>query len=182
MIANALVFVAYLLTVPAANWMLSNVGVQLEPDGPHLIPVLPGLLAPSGVLMIGVALYLRDAVQDRIGVRAALAAVAIGVAMSWALASPFLAMASAAAFAVSETLDLLVYTPIRSRGWRPAAILASGAVGSVVDSAAFLMIAFGSLDYLLGQVAGKMLITVAVASVVAVAERGTPPVVEVAES
>ena len=36
--------------------------------GPCLIPVAPGLMAPSGVTMIGLALVLRDLVQRRLGV------------------------------------------------------------------------------------------------------------------
>jgi len=34
-------------------------------------------------------------------------------------------------------------------------VVASGAVGLVVDSIVFLWLAFGSLDFLLGQVVGK---------------------------
>lgn len=152
-------FVAYLLTVPAANWLISNVGVQFEPDGPHLIPVLPGIMAPSGVLMVGAALALRDVVQDRLGIKWAAGAVIGGALLSWLVASPFLAIASAAAFVVSESLDLAVYTPLKARGWTPAAILASGLMGSVVDSVAFLLIAFGSIAHIEGQIIGKVLIT-----------------------
>ena len=36
-----------------------------------------------------------------------------------------------------------------------AAVAASGAVGLVVDSIVFLWLAFGSLEFLLGQVIGK---------------------------
>ncbi|HWT07685.1 MAG TPA: VUT family protein, partial [Roseomonas sp.] len=35
------------------------------------------------------------------------------------------------------------------------AVAASGAVGLLVDSVAFLWLAFGSLDFLAGQVVGK---------------------------
>lgn len=153
-------FVAYLLTVPGANWLISNVGVQFDPDGPHLIPVLPGIMAPSGVLMIGAALALRDLVQDRLGIKWAAGAVIGGSVLSWLVASPFLAIASAAAFVVSESLDLAVYTPLKARGWTPAAIFASGLVGSVVDSVAFLLIAFGSIAHIEGQIIGKILTTV----------------------
>ena len=36
-----------------------------------------------------------------------------------------------------------------------AAVIASSLVGLVVDSAVFLYLAFGNLDYLAGQVVGK---------------------------
>lgn len=63
-------------------------------------------------------------------------------------------IASAVAFLFSETADLIVYTPLRRRfpAW---AIVASGFAGSVVDSLLFLTIAFGDLNYIVGQVLGK---------------------------
>jgi uncharacterized PurR-regulated membrane protein YhhQ (DUF165 family) len=36
------------------------------------------------------------------------------------------------------------------------AVALSGVVGAVIDSAVFLLIAFGSLDYIAGQVVGKV--------------------------
>lgn len=44
---------AFFLTIPAANWLIGNFGSVCVPKGPCLIPVWPGVLAPSGVLMIG---------------------------------------------------------------------------------------------------------------------------------
>lgn len=177
-------FVAYLLTVPAANWLISNIGVQFDPDGPHLIPIFPGIMAPSGVLMVGVALALRDVVQNRLGLKWAAGAVIGGSLLSWLVASPFLAIASAAAFVVSESLDLAVYTPLKARGWTPAAILASGLVGSVVDSVAFLLIAFGSIDHIEGQILGKAMITLLAAAIAyGYTMRTAPaPVIDVPES
>ena len=62
-----LYLVAFGLCIPAANWMIGHVGTTCVPDGPCLVPVAPGLAAPSGVLMIGLALVLRDLVQRRLG-------------------------------------------------------------------------------------------------------------------
>ena len=62
----------------------------------------------------------------------------------------------------SELADLGVYTPLR-RKRLILAVLASGVVGAVIDSAAFLWLAFGSLAYLPGQVAGKAWATLAAA-------------------
>ncbi|MFC7609949.1 VUT family protein [Teichococcus aestuarii] len=64
-------------------------------------------------------------------------------------------LASAAAFLLSETADLLVYTPLQRRNL-VLAVLASSLVGLVVDSVFFLGIAFGDLGYLPGQVLGKL--------------------------
>lgn len=157
-----LVFLAFLATIPAANWMIGNVGLTCLPDGPCLIPVGLGLMAPSGVLMIGLALVLRDAVQQFLGIKWAIAAIAGGVVLSAMFAPPYLVVASAVSFALAETLDLAVYTPLRRRNLS-LAVLASGAVGAVVDSAAFLLIAFGSLEFVSGQIVGKVWMTVAAA-------------------
>lgn len=149
------VALAFLLTIPAANWLIGNVGVKCIPNGPCLIPVWPGILAPSGVLMIGAALVLRDAVHSLLGWRWAVVLILAGAAMSGLFAPGPLVVASAVAFLLSEMADLTVYAPLRQRSLY-AAVLASSVVGAVVDSAAFLLIAFGSLEYLGGQVIGKL--------------------------
>jgi queuosine precursor transporter len=147
-------FVAFTLTIPLANWMIGNVGTQCVPKGPCLIPVAPGLTAPSGVLLIGVALVLRDLVQRRLGVAYSALAVVIGAALSAWVAPPALALASGVAFLISEFADLAVYTPLARRRL-VAAVVASSVIGLVVDSIVFLWLAFGSLTYLAGQVVGK---------------------------
>lgn len=155
------------LCIPAANWLIGNVGTVCVPHGgPCLIPVAPGLLAPSGVLMAGLALVLRDMVQRRLGVGWAAAAVLAGAALSALLAPPALVVASAAAFLVSEAADLAVYTPLQRRGLVIAVALSSLA-GLVLDSLVFLLLAFGSLDYLAGQVIGKLWMVLACLPVVA---------------
>ncbi|MDX2103919.1 MAG: VUT family protein [Alphaproteobacteria bacterium] len=151
---GALACAAFILTVPAANWMIGTVGTVCVPAGPCLIPVAPGLMAPSGVLMIGLALVLRDVVQRRLGVAWSALAVCVGAVLSGLVAPTPLVVASAVAFLVAEFADLAVYTPLQRRGFVRAVFLSS-LVGLVVDSMLFLWIAFGSLDYLAGQVVGK---------------------------
>lgn len=146
--------------VPGANWLIQNVGTACIPNGPCLIPVAPGLTAPSGVLLVGVALVLRDLVQRRLGVTWALGAIAIGGLLSAFFAPPALVVASVAAFLISELVDLAVFTPLQRRGLITAA-LASSLVGLAVDSVVFLWLAFGSLQYLPGQVIGKALMVFA---------------------
>jgi uncharacterized PurR-regulated membrane protein YhhQ (DUF165 family) len=111
-------------------------------------------MAPSGVLMIGIALVLRDLVQRRLGLAVSAVAIVIGSALSAMLAPAALVTASAAAFLISEFADLAIYTPLARRRL-VLAVVASGLVGLVVDSVAFLWLAFGSLDFLLGQIVGK---------------------------
>ena len=63
-------------------------------------------------------------------------------------------LASAAAFLLSELADFAVYTPLQRRRF-VTAVFASSVVGLVVDSLVFLHLAFGSLDFLAGQIIGK---------------------------
>jgi uncharacterized PurR-regulated membrane protein YhhQ (DUF165 family) len=154
-IGEGVVFlVLFCLTIPAANWLIGHVGTVCVPNGPCLVPVAPGLMAPSGVTMIGFALVLRDLVQRRLGVGVAFGAIVAGAALSALIAPPSLVIASAAAFFISEFADLAVYTPLERRRLI-AAVVASSMVGLVVDSIVFLWLAFGSLEFLLGQVVGK---------------------------
>lgn len=147
--------IAFAATIPAANWLIGNVGTVCVPDGPCLIPVAPGLMAPSGVLMIGLALVLRDVVHEKLGVWWAVGAVVAGGVLSGLVAPAALVVASVVAFTFSELADLAVYTPLRlKRLW--LAVLASGIAGAVADSVLFLWIAFGSLDFMAGQVVGKV--------------------------
>ena len=152
---EGILFVAlFALTIPAANWLIGHAGTVCQPTGPCLIPVAPGLMAPSGVIMAGAALVLRDLVQRRLGTAASSLAILAGAVLSALLAPPALVIASAAAFLLSEFADLAVYTPLARRGLI-AAVVVSSVVGLVVDSIVFLWLAFGSLEFLLGQIVGK---------------------------
>ena len=151
---GGLYLLAFMASIPLANWMIGHVGAVCPPDGPCLIPVAPGLLAPSGVLVVGVAFVLRDLVQRRLGKRWTVGAILGGTLLSALLAPPALVVASATAFALSEAADFAVYTPLQRRGL-VLAVLASSLVGLVIDSILFLQLAFGSLDFLAGQTLGK---------------------------
>lgn len=137
-------------SVYLANWLLVHVG---------FVNVGFGLTAPAGVLAAGFALVLRDLVQLYLGRVVAIGAVLVGALISLTI-SPTFAVASALAFLVSELCDMAVYTPLRRRGLG-IAVLASGVVGLFVDSIFFLLAAFGSLEFLWGQVLGKLYVTVA---------------------
>lgn len=165
-----LALAAYAVTIPAANWMIQNVGTVCVPDGPCLIPVGLGLTAPSGVLMIGAALVLRDAVHRLLGWQWALGAILVGAFIAWTFSPPALVIASVAAFLLSELADFAVYAPLARRRL-VLAVLASGAVGAAIDSAVFLWLAFGSLEFIAGQVVGKIMVTAAAAAALAAARR-----------
>jgi hypothetical protein len=154
-------FLAFMACIPTANWMIGHIGTVCAPDGPCLLPVFPWspqggpMMAPSGVSMIGIALVLRDLVQRRLGRLPALMAIVAGAVLSGALAPPQLVLASTAAFFLSELADFAVFTPLQKRGL-VLAVLASAVVGLIADSILFLYLAFGSLEFLEGQVLGKV--------------------------
>ncbi|MFD8452048.1 VUT family protein [Streptomyces coelicoflavus] len=165
--AGIATLIAYIATIPAANLAVTHFGV---------VPVGLGYGAPAGVYLVGLALVLRDLAREAVGRGAVLAAIAIGTVLSYLLADPSLATASAVAFAVAETMDFVVYEPLRKRGLL-VAILASNAVGLLADSVLFLHLAFGSFDYLPGQILGKAWMTFAAVAVLAFLRRRSRAVV-----
>jgi len=160
---------AFAATIPAANWLIGNVGTCI-PDGPCIIPVGFGLMAPSGVLMIGAALVLRDLAHEWAGWKWALVAVMIGAALSLLTSPPALAIASAAAFLFAELADLAVYSRLRNRG-KAIAVAASGIIGATLDSMLFVWLAFGSLQFSAGTTLAKVYASVAVAAFIALRAR-----------
>lgn len=144
----------FVASIPTANWMIGNVGA-CGLDGPCVIPVGFGLYAPSGVLMIGLALVARDEVHEAFGWRMSALAIFAGSTISFVVADPFIALASVSSFLLSELSDLAAYSKLRQKS-RSLAILGSGVVGAIVDSAVFLFVAFGNLNFLAGQVIGKL--------------------------
>ncbi|MDW9709532.1 VUT family protein [Sinorhizobium meliloti] len=159
-IEGAVFLTGFAACIPLANFMIGHIGTVCVPDGPCLIPVGPGLTAPSGVLLVGLALVLRDLVQRRLGLMWAIGAIIVGAFLSTTFTAPSLAVASASAFLTSELADLLVFTPLQKKGLVRAAFVSS-VVGLIVDSVMFLWLAFGSLDFLAGQVFGKLIMVVA---------------------
>jgi uncharacterized PurR-regulated membrane protein YhhQ (DUF165 family) len=142
------VFVA---TVVLANWLTTEFG---------FVPVGFGLVATAGTYAAGFALVARDFIHETSGLKGVWFAIAIGTALSFLLADPFIAAASGVAFAVSELADTAVYTPLRRKHWRTA-VVGSSLVGAVVDTALFLSIAFGwaavTAESMGGQLVAKVL-------------------------
>ena len=147
--------VCFLGLIPLANWMILHIGTVCPPGGPCLLPVAPGILAPSGVITVGAALVLRDVVQRCLGAPWSLGAIAAGTLLSALVAPAALVVASGTAFALSEVADFAVYTPLQRRRL-VLAVIASACVGLTINSIVFLTLAFGSLQFLAGQIIGKL--------------------------
>lgn len=151
--------VALLGTIVLANWLTTEYG---------FVSVGFGLVATAGTYAAGLALGLRDLLQDTGGRWWVLGTILAGGVVSYLIADPFIALASAVAFTVSELADMAVYSPLRSRNWT-GAVVASNLVGAVVDTAIFIGIAFGAAmiqGSMLGQIVGKAWATLALLVVV----------------
>lgn len=144
----------FIACVALANWLTARY---------HFIPIGFGLVATAGTIAAGACLALRDGLQDIGGRLAVIVAILAGAAVSFMTSNPALAIASGAAFLVSECADAAVYTPLRRRAktgdtrW-VAAVMASGLVGTIVDTIVFLGLAFGMAAIapaLVGQLIGK---------------------------
>jgi hypothetical protein len=113
---------AYVLTVVAVN-----IGFSHSPS-----------LDWVWSLLVGGVLVLRDVAQRQWG-HGVLGLMVLAAALSYLLGNPAVALASATAFVISETVDWLVYTtthrPFADRVWR--SVLAS----APVDTATFLHLA-----------------------------------------
>jgi uncharacterized PurR-regulated membrane protein YhhQ (DUF165 family) len=145
---TGLAMAGYVAAVIAANVLTSRYG---------MVPVGLGLTVTAGTYAAGAALLARDVVQDTAGRRRVLLAIAAAGLLSWATASPAIALASTVAFTIAELLDMAIYTPLRRRGWARAVIV-SNTVGGLADTAVFLTLARLPLTpgSLTGQMVGKV--------------------------
>jgi uncharacterized PurR-regulated membrane protein YhhQ (DUF165 family) len=141
----------YFALVILANWLASR----------YVVSVGFGRMAPAGVFCIGAVLVLRDWLQQLKGLwwtmpivyAAGLASWGIGDAAGWTSLEK-IAVASVIAFTVSETVEAVVFTPIRY--WNlTVGVALSATVGNALDSYLFLRLAFGSEAFFLGQFIGK---------------------------
>lgn len=113
-----------------------------------------GITATAGTWLAGFAFVARDGLDDAAGRWWVLTAIGVGAVVS-AVFAPQLAVASCAAFIVSELADWAVYAPLRSRHRTVAAVL-SNTAGALVDSVVFLLAAGFPLALLPGQVVVKV--------------------------
>lgn len=134
---------SFLAVVVATNAITAGIGV---------VSWL-GITATAGTWLAGFGFVARDSVHESRGPRWVVGCILAGAAISAAF-SPSLALASAAAFLLSEFADFAVYQPLRRRGYTRAALL-SNLAGSVVDSFAFLLIASFPLGLIWAQVGVK---------------------------
>ncbi|MCK4939266.1 MAG: preQ0 transporter, partial [Rhodospirillaceae bacterium] len=111
----------YIALIVTVNYAFSVVPLVELPGGTQWPPV---------ALLVGFVFVARDFAQREIGHRVLLAMI-VGVVISYYMADPFVAVASAAAFMVSEVVDWAVYTftkrPLSER------VLFSSVAGAPID-------------------------------------------------
>jgi uncharacterized PurR-regulated membrane protein YhhQ (DUF165 family) len=149
-VARAVYFLAFVGTVWGANWALATYGV---------VGIGFGVMAPAGVFFAGLAFTFRDLLHESSGRLLVVAAILVGAGLSALLeGAQGFAVASGTAFIASEAADFIIFTPLRRRGWLRAVAVSNG-VGFTADSLLFLWLAFGSLDFIEGQLIGKAYMT-----------------------
>ena len=161
--------VAFLGCILAANYATTRFG---------MVPVGFGLTATAGTYLAGLTFVIRDTLQDVAGRRWTLGDIAAGAVLSFAVAAPFIALASGVAFLLSELADQFVYSPLRRSGYVRAA-LASNVVGAVVDTFLFLAVAGFPVTApaVGGQIVGKLTVTALALGVVLLARVARRPAV-----
>lgn len=111
------------------------VGVNIGFSAVPMVPTPWGDMFPPMSFAVGLVFIARDFAQRAIG-HYVLAAMALAAALSWWMAAPVVAVASLAAFAVSELADWGVYSatrrPLRDR------VLISSAISTPIDGLIFL--------------------------------------------
>lgn len=117
--------IAYIATVVLINVAFSYVPVIVTPIG---------FVSPVAIL-VGAVFVIRDFVQRDTG-NGVLLAMLVATVLSYVLADPYVAIASAAAFAVSELIDYAIFTLTR-RPFRERVIISSLAAAPI-DTAIFL--------------------------------------------
>ncbi len=148
----ALLAAAFVALVLLANWLASAYVVH--------VPLTP-YDAPAGVFCIGGVLVLRDWMQQLAGLARTMPLVYAAGLLSWLVGDlagwtslEKIAIGSVVAFTVSETVEALIFTPVRNRSLSLGVAL-SATIGNAVDSWIFLTIAFSSTAFFWGQFWGK---------------------------
>lgn len=131
--------------------VLINVGFVYTP----MIELPGGTMFPPMSLIVGLVFVMRDYVQKEIGHKV-IFAMLIAAALSYWMASPFVALASLSAFLVSEFADWGIFTWIK----KPFSqrILISSIISTPLDSAVFLaMIGHLSITAVVVMTLSKMI-------------------------
>ena len=123
----------YLVLIPFINWCFEHVPTYPLPGHGDWNPM---------TVVTGLVLVVRDFAQREIG-HYIFAFLAVGLVLSIYTSDPTIALASACAFAISETIDWALFTfaklPLSKR------VFVSAGISGPIDAAVFLWIASYSI-------------------------------------
>mgnify|MGYP001190531098 FL=1 len=146
----------YVALIPLLNWSFGKsaaIEINLtETLGPYLGTATPILFNPL-TIATGMVFVLRDFVQREMGHKV-LILMALAIAWSFYYSWAVIAIASATAFAISESVDWLIYTFTKYR--LSTRILLSSAAASPIDTTVFLYGADLARQMNLGDPPGTM--------------------------
>ena len=135
-----LVYVALMTLVVVASNVLVQFPVQASLGAINLADLLTW-----GAFTYPFAFLVTDLTNRQYGPRIARLVVAagfvVGVALSWYLSQPRIAIASGSAFLLGQLLDISVFNRLRRQSWWQAP-LAGSMLGSILDTALFFSFAF----------------------------------------
>ena len=130
----------------------SNVLVQYPLNG-MLFGINLADLLTWGAFTYPVAFLITDLTNRQFGPRYArivvVAGFVVGVALSWYLSMPRIAIASGSAFLLGQLLDIAVFNRLRRQAWWQAPLFAS-VIGSLLDTVIFFSFAFAPLFSIFG--------------------------------
>jgi hypothetical protein len=163
--------VAFVGLAVVANWLAAVATVTVP---------FTDLVAPAGVLCIGVAFVLRDWLAQLAGFAWAFAVIPVAGAASYLIGEAAgwtslqrIAVASLVAFLASESLEAICFAPLRKRSLT-AGVFASGMIGNAVDSWIFLSLAALPMSLYAGLFVGKAEMIAVGAALTAVRRRRLP--------
>jgi len=128
----------YVALIPLLNWTFGQPDIPKADLTPLLGPVFGSahaIVFNPLTIATGMVFVVRDFVQREMGHRV-LILMALAIAWSFYYSWPVIALASATAFAISETVDWLLFTFTKYR--LSTRILLSSAVAAPVDTTVFL--------------------------------------------
>lgn len=139
-------------TLMAAIVVASNILVQFHLTG-TLWGIALGDLLTWGAFTYPVAFLVTDLTNRQFGPAIARRVVyvgfVVGVALSFWLSEPRIAIASGTAFLIGQLLDISVFNELRRKTWWKAPLAAS-MVGTVIDTALFFSLAFAPFFAFIG--------------------------------
>jgi uncharacterized PurR-regulated membrane protein YhhQ (DUF165 family) len=136
----------------AAVVVASNFLVQFPVTG-TLFGIALGDLLTWGAFTYPVAFLITDLTNRQFGPsiarRVVFVGFVVGVALSFWLSVPRIALASGTAFLIGQLLDISIFNELRRKSWWKAPLAAS-LVGTVLDTILFFSLAFAPVFAILG--------------------------------